>query len=502
MDGVAQWTEIGDQRGLDHLAMLRPIEVCYQGLLPGLSSVTTRLRYYSFHCWWLDRYARGGVRYTSDDFLLHIRRCEFLYALASTNDPSSPGALTDETGLSGRQKASKKIAVRISEDIDFRVETDRDTPQDDRYLAPLRGDFSGIYAPQMIEIGLLGRGREHGQPVPTEFGRALGRAFAESVGPAGQIFEDAATCGVISRSDLNILACFRPGAINPESEEAALLSDLLFARVNEGSLHSARRDTLRGILDQAAGLERSEKGVSQESLRWHWMDTAPDPDSLRWESHSRWQHYQAGDTTRVCYEALLSAVTLRLSRHPGGAPLPLITQEITASLEGQGALGAWLDALQEARAGEPLRELQSDMLEEDTNLATILTPVARLRHIWSGRTADLSLSYPAGTSAQTCHSELQWLETHAHLPARDALAKLIKDRVIRRHLLVAAKKFRQQKSYTYVIEVEGARLQARRMLDVVPSGPRLKTAIQFLADLGLLVDGHLTGAGAKELEGA
>ncbi|WP_157733507.1 hypothetical protein [Antarctobacter heliothermus] len=41
MDGSVEWTEMGVASGLNHLAMLSPIENFYQGLLPGFSSITT-----------------------------------------------------------------------------------------------------------------------------------------------------------------------------------------------------------------------------------------------------------------------------------------------------------------------------------------------------------------------------------------------------------------------------------------------------------------------------
>lgn len=94
MDGLVEWTEIGRQQGLDHLAMLSPIEALYQSLLPGFTSVTTRLRNYSFYAWCLVRYAEklhDGSLTTFQDFM---RRAEALYALAAAQYPG-------ETGVAG-----------------------------------------------------------------------------------------------------------------------------------------------------------------------------------------------------------------------------------------------------------------------------------------------------------------------------------------------------------------------------------------------------------------
>lgn len=95
-DGIADFTQAKDERGLDPIAMLGPIETLYQQkLLPGFSSVTTRLRYYSFHAWWITQYA-DRVRNTDRKvFQLFTRRCEALYALAAMQ------ANRSEVGLAG-----------------------------------------------------------------------------------------------------------------------------------------------------------------------------------------------------------------------------------------------------------------------------------------------------------------------------------------------------------------------------------------------------------------
>lgn len=54
--GFRVWSERGQETGLDSLRMQRLIELVYQSLLPGISTITLRLRYYSFF-----RVAIGGL---------------------------------------------------------------------------------------------------------------------------------------------------------------------------------------------------------------------------------------------------------------------------------------------------------------------------------------------------------------------------------------------------------------------------------------------------------
>ena len=61
MDALPQWTSKIDKRGLDPLGMQNAGVVLYQALLPGISNITLRMRYYGFFCWLSDAYARRGV---------------------------------------------------------------------------------------------------------------------------------------------------------------------------------------------------------------------------------------------------------------------------------------------------------------------------------------------------------------------------------------------------------------------------------------------------------
>jgi hypothetical protein len=136
------------------------------------------------------------------------------------------------------------------------------------------------------------------------------------------------------------------------------------------------------------------------------------------------------------------------------------------------------------------------------SLGEILAPLARLWRDWLDRLSDLGKSYGEVPGQQTCFTELTWIHSRLSEPAKTVLAKLLFERVLRRHLEVAARKFRMQSSYTYLIEVEDARLRARGRVNVNPSGPRLATALRFLEDVDFLKDGRITQRGIAYLDSA
>lgn len=505
MDAGLEWTEIGDQRGLDHLGMLAPVESCYQSLLQGLSSVTTRIRYYAFHCWWLADYARNDPSDSRSAYSLRTRRAEALFALASSFSSSVATGLNGEQGLSGRRWAEKML-LSGSGTIDFRSATDPASPEPERYLGTAQGDFMGIYAPQMTVMELLHRNDAMDLPVPSKLGFELAERFAVSVGMAGDTFLSAVREGVIDRSALAELSKFRPGALDHGSDEAEALRDLLFARSVSISRHETRRKTLHAILETARQLDAP---VSEDVLRWHWMERAQDSSDPRHDILERWRHYQSGDTLRLVYEALFAMVLREMSDEGQPVPLANLVGRIAAVLGGRGSFGQVLAAIDRVNGERTMKELQQAAIGRqlatlplDEALTTILGPLARLMRVWSGKVEDLGQSYPPRHRAQTVRDELLRFETATHEPVESVLETVLREQILKRHLVVAGQKFRQQQSYTYCFEVDEARLRYRSMVGLAPSGPRLRSAIRFLEDVGCLDHGKISPLGLRELAAA
>lgn len=489
LDMPSQWTTAGKTRGLDPLGMLGPIEQLYQkGLLPGFSSVTTRIRYYSFHAWWLTRYAdaEGGQSTSSVRFEDHTRRVEALFALAGL------AANPNEVGLAGYYFARDKLA-ESSEKIDFRKETDRQSAARDRYIDPLGGAFPGIYAGQMTEIGLLSKAEHHDLPVPTNLGRRLAAVFGNAVKGLGEHFLAIADKGIVSISELGELAVFSPSRIDPEGDEAELLRTILMGYEGPEEHRSCRGASLRAILQTAVSEQdaHSVEKISTNSLRWAWL---ADLETTENDIIRLWAAYQAGDVLRTSYEALLRHLTLLLEDYPDGRTLSDLIEEVSETLSGQ-TFQEWLQGIEDTFRNTTFEDLQKRSLAPDASLAEMVAPIARLTVHWSGKMEVLADAYPPSSEEQTIFSELSLFDECGQEPADRAIASILDMRIIRRHLRVATRKFHGQGNYTFLIEPESGRLRARETRSVEASGPRLDTALTFLDDLDLLKDGQITPRG-------
>ena len=82
--------------GLDHLGIELVSVSLYQALLPGITNVTDRARYYSYYPWCVHKYTQSGPsERTKQNWYNWIRAFDFTYALASVaydKDEATQGA--------------------------------------------------------------------------------------------------------------------------------------------------------------------------------------------------------------------------------------------------------------------------------------------------------------------------------------------------------------------------------------------------------------------------
>lgn len=166
--GFPEWTELGQDGGLDPLGMQRPIEAIYQSLLPGISTITLRFRYYSFFVWMLEVYAREQGNTDPVAFRAFQRRCETLFALVAARKSTELGV----AGIDWARKQLGDVPNSPATIIDFSVGADPETDVGQRYLRNKGGAFGGIYATQMFEMGLITLGDDR-NPIAVCTNRAL-----------------------------------------------------------------------------------------------------------------------------------------------------------------------------------------------------------------------------------------------------------------------------------------------------------------------------------------
>jgi hypothetical protein len=107
-------------RGLDHLGVQAPCIALYGQLLPGITNVTDRARYYSFHPWVLWSFERRYTDHSVDEFRRVLRRAECLFALIAIRHARVVG--DNDDGLHGRAMVGRDKLLRIEGESTFALE--------------------------------------------------------------------------------------------------------------------------------------------------------------------------------------------------------------------------------------------------------------------------------------------------------------------------------------------------------------------------------------------
>jgi hypothetical protein len=500
--------------------MQAPSVALYAALVPNITNVTLRARYYSFFPWLCDQYAHRRGDPSEKAWIQFLRRAEALLALASC--AASPKGECD--GAAGVRWASRVWKQRSGdESIDFA--TGALPGGNGTYLQNERGIFGQVYQSVLTELGIVTSARVHAIPVPAPGrGDALGAAFEASVGQAGVEFIDVLEAGNADAETLIRLGrAMSPEAIPPDSAERACLEAILFADDAPATAGKhARRDTLRLALYAARQLSARP---TIDQLRWAFYahrfedgTTLVVPESLCRQAE-RWSAYQANELAHISLEAVLSLLLKCHISETRPVTMAYAVRGLVADLlEGFSpvphdwarlrAVEEWAESPWDKAVASSERNLADAVFGNDpfeaARAGTRLLAILDRR--WAGIQHAVATEFAQGTmiarGSPTVMSVLAFLRHREHEPIERLLAALVQRYVIEQHLRVAMRKLHQQGKRTFHFELENGELIRRFETGPVYTTPRLGTSLAFLRDLHLLGDNGPTAAGLAVLGAA
>lgn len=504
---IPEWTERAEKRGLDPLGMQNLGVGLYQRLMPGISNVTLRMRYYGFYCWLSDSYARRNGSTDYEEWRRWVRRGEALLALAASRAgwPTGDGA----AGVGGIEWANEALghAVTAGEDIiDFSVAASVEKGVR-TYLKQSMGVFGGAYYSQMAEMGLFEMGPDDVQRA-TQSGRDLAQIFRSAIGPDAELaFLQAVEGGVVSLQQLDELRPMVPSAVVDSSPERRAYEDLLLGVAPAGEGAESRRDTLELVLRAATAANRRP---DESLVRWHLFDPSHGLNTPLESQRLRWEAYHCHDMFQVATAALLDWSLELLGVSPAGfypSQFRTFAEDQLGELFPSDGHLYWLE-LVEAVGEFDFKEAWGKLTSRRGGRAERANVAIRLMIALDARTAarpDLGPVVetelrPRG-GARSIVSELRWLRDRGDQPLIELMSEYMLERIVRRHGQIALQKLRRQRDYTFLIEVHDGRLAPLSAYQPVPTTPRLAPAIQFLADVHLIDVNGPTSRG-RELLGA
>jgi hypothetical protein len=506
---LPEWTEYRKKRGLDPLGMQSSSVATYQRLVPGISNVTLRIRYYGLYAWLCWRYAHEVGDTNPQTWQRFVRRAEALYALIAVHR-------SGETGVAGIQWATKALG-NTNGKIDFAAASEPGI--ENGYLKQAWGAYGAAYASQLYEIGIFAQVQGHQIPVPSStVGKALAEAFAQALGPSGEHFFRIHRNGRASRSDLDQLMVLAPSEIRDGSSECECYRRLLFARLDQQrpNDHERRRTLLLllRVTDQLGRLPRAE------DIRWMLYR---DPDgvgsplvlaSAELHTHRmRWRIYQANDLLHIVYEALMKYLLDLLEAYPSGIALASLIDEAIDNIRSvtESWPQTWRQHLDENAVDTPsVEEELTETLMREARLEGVCTALGAwhaitLLAVVYKRTQNFrqhiqnELGYLNPALSHSLVSELGFLDSVSEESFDRILQQIFERRIIKQHLWVALRKLRYQGDYTFLVESDEGRIRLRTKDGPVFTNPRLAPSVTFLRDTYLIDEQGLTQNGKNIL---
>lgn len=491
--------------GLDQLGIRTNSIRMYEHLLPGITNVTNRVRYYSMHAWFANWWAKNVTNDDAKAFSNKLRVFECIVGMAerirgedSGEDfPAITGSDTFRNWLNdnGGPKASSKV------------------PFDElakRYWKHRGGGFGQYYRGSADALGFL---KEDGGVIgltPT-LGLPLAEAFQEAVAGTDlerMLRDESGTVGQLRK--LVEASTFQ----HVRGKEAAILKKSLFDEENQfGGAGQRRRLSLLAVLSLS---RQSKDGVADNPI-WDLLNAAMHgrtgsnsqyiAPAVLVEHLQLWRTYAYQEFLASALETLFSVAVEEIGGDElstGYSSISEVADALAKQLPKHLATKRWGQLVQESTAAWTLPSLTA----ADDPFDEAMLRSEGVNEVWSNGPLALerALLLLARVAAQVgtkpyagfSQGKLELMERRINLrdwaktssesaddACRDVLARAAAQALCA-HLRLAGIKLVYTRVYTYKVAFFEGRLTRVEGMWPALSQPRLEQATRMLTDLGLL----------------
>jgi hypothetical protein len=525
--------------GLDQLGTQSPCTLIYAQLLPGITNVTDRARYYSLYPWIVRSLDLRYKSDSSDEYIQRFRRADCLLTLIAERHARK---LKDEhhgEAMIGRQRLVPALS-RLENGEPLRLSTYATQSDDskDRYFQNRLGGMGQYYLGQLAELRILDASRKPWVSYTPEGGTPLAQAvdLLNGIDDFWRLVDR----DRVTLEDLDSLEEFCICGVPNQPNEHKLLMDLFLAKTSYYQQRTAlgnydpdfRARSLRLLLHLANALsQNSPRPINEGTFRaavysgyllknekW---DLPEDLAQIR----ALWSIYERNDLLSVAclciFSSALQALDVEvragravrsvesfaayLSHKPEieecisglmrSAESPSLSDAPFSSLVEQiekihPPLDDWQNSEHEIQIAleltsrPPTSQTYPHAIRAALHLIALLSIRASLFPNGYGdlllRASDLE-NYPINLV-----SIVKRIERWRTLPLKQALEDLIAW-CLNTHLSVALRKLRQTRQSSFHLQPTDSGLKTLGSIpDAVPTLPRIWQALQILADMGAL----------------
>lgn len=254
--------------GLDHLGVRAPVIHIYGELLPGITNVTDRARYYSFYAWLIWQLDNQGHRNLDESTRLLIRQADCLFTLiAERHALNSPSRDIHALGTVGNSVLGAAVRSLGPDQVLDLTEYALVEPSQKRYFKNRLGGLGQYYIGSLRDARILAGDAVTGFRYTVERGAPLAQTLDEHVN--GERFWACLMSGQVSAADLDALDGFCPCHLAEPSAERDLLASIMFALDVDvpDPVGPVRRQTLRLLLDLAVEIDGVSRSLSVDHFR-------------------------------------------------------------------------------------------------------------------------------------------------------------------------------------------------------------------------------------------
>jgi len=262
MDYLTGWVKQPKSAGgLDHLGSQAPCINLYGRLLPGITNVTDRARYYSFYPWFFWAYEKEYQSINWEEVVERYRKADCLFTLIAARHANQTDHDDDNHGIAmiGRNTLVKALTeLEDGHPLYLNKYSTREPDNPNRYFKNKLGGLGQYYIGTFKELGLLDGDSKTG--VKYTIQRAQDISGAMDAGVDRKLFFEAIKNDEISTDMLDALSVFCPCQLSKNSNEQSMLIDLFFDRKNIYDIDGQqRRNTLCLIMHLINKLDNMKK---------------------------------------------------------------------------------------------------------------------------------------------------------------------------------------------------------------------------------------------------
>lgn len=507
--------------GLDHVGTQGPCIAIYSQLLPGITNVTDRARYYSFYPWFIWSFDQRHPDADFDRFVALYRRADCLFTLIAERHARVAGDSPEVHGpaMVGRQQLTPAVGLlERNQQIRLSSFATRDEVTS-RYFANRLGGLGQYYAGTLYQLDIL-----HGKSKPwigytKDRGQALAEAFEASV--PSDLFWSTLEDDTVTAERLDDLSAFCPCCLRSDGRERKSLLDILFDPKNSyAEAGVQRRKSLALILDLAKSLREADSWDLEVGAFRAAVYTQTLPGGSPWRPPAAlantlngWKYYVRNDILSVAIQAVFSVGLLGL-HDAQSAPdsIEAFARSLASDSKLRGELrglgGSFADLCDRVRAevpplehmDEPRHELKwvrarldpqsEEELTESSSLVTILRVLALL-HVRDDldQPAYGTLAIDAGVLNDSPINLISfrarcvaWQGMGLEAVAADLLAWCLDT-----HLRVALRKLRSTGAATFRFRPSETGIEPMGEIpQPAQTNPRFRQAAKILQDVGAL----------------